>query len=83
MLDIFLSSKELKSVMRTCGMNPTDKEIQRLMAAADSDGSGVIEFNEFLDMMEDYNQVTEDDILNSFKMFDRNEDGQISKSELK
>ncbi len=69
--------------MRTCGMNPTDKEIQRLMAAADSDGSGVIEFNEFLDMMEDYNQVTEDDILNSFKMFDRNEDGQISKSELK
>ena len=69
--------------MKSVGYQPTESEIQRLIKKADTDGSGVIEFEEFVDMMGDYEVIGEDEIITAFKMFDRNGDGVISKSELK
>ena len=45
--------------------------------------TGVIEFEEFVEMMGDYEVIGEEEIISAFKMFDRNGDGVISKSELK
>ena len=42
---------ELDSVMRYMGQNPTKKELQELMKKMDKDQSGVLEFNEFLELM--------------------------------
>ena len=69
--------------MKSVGYQPTDSEVQKLIDTADSDKSGVIEFEEFVDMMGDYEVIGEEEIVSAFKMFDRNGDGVISKSELK
>ena len=37
--------------MRALGFEPKKEEIRKMIADADKDGSGVIDFTEFLDMM--------------------------------
>ena len=87
MLTLFLpfpsSANELGTVMKSVGYQPTEAEVSRLIKKADTDGSGVIEFEEFVEMMGDYEVIGEEEIISAFKMFDRNGDGVISKSELK
>ena len=46
-----ISIKELGTVMRTLGENPTEDELQDLINKFDEDGNGTIEFTEFLCMM--------------------------------
>ena len=46
-----LDAKELKVAMRALGFEPKKEEIRKMIADADRDGSGVIDFPEFLDMM--------------------------------
>lgn len=77
------SANELGTVMKSVGYQPTEEEVSKLIKKADSDGSGVIEFEEFVEMMGDYEVIGEEDIISAFKMFDRNGDGVISRSELK
>lgn len=77
------SANELGTVMKSVGYQPTEADVAKLIKKADSDGSGVIEFEEFVEMMGDYEVIGEEDIISAFKMFDRNGDGVISRSELK
>ena len=37
--------------MRTLGQNPTESEVQDMINEVDEDGSGSIDFEEFLEMM--------------------------------
>jgi Ca2+-binding EF-hand superfamily protein len=37
--------------MRALGFEPKKDEIKKMIAEVDKDGSGVIEFNEFLELM--------------------------------
>ena len=46
-----ISIKELGTVMRTLGENPTEDELQDLINKFDEDGNGTMEFTEFLCMM--------------------------------
>ncbi|XP_059086458.1 calmodulin-beta-like [Tigriopus californicus] len=78
-----ISSQELCYVMRSLGMNPSDQDLTRLMKAVDLDGSGEIEFQEFLDLMSEHNDVSEEDIQDAFKLFDKDGSGTINKSEIK
>ena len=45
-----IDAKELGVVLRNLGRNPTDEELDAYIKDADKDGSGVIEFKEFLPM---------------------------------
>jgi calmodulin len=38
-------------VLRTLGQNPTETEVQDMINEVDEDGSGSIDFEEFLEMM--------------------------------
>lgn len=46
-----IDAKELKVAMRALGFEPKKEEIKKMIADVDKDGSGTIDFNEFLDMM--------------------------------
>ena len=63
-----ISSSELGSVMRSLGMEPTERDLQRLMRAVDTDGSGVIEFQEFLDLMSETNEVWQSPFYEDFDL---------------
>lgn len=47
-----IDEKELRSAMRALGFNPTKDEVADLIYMVDDDGSGTIEFDEFLNLMQ-------------------------------
>jgi calmodulin len=75
----FVLFQELATVMRSLGQNPTEAELQDMMNEVDIDGSGSIEFNEFLTMMSKKIKENEssNDIREAFRVFDRDGDGYI------
>ncbi|XP_010568033.1 PREDICTED: troponin C, skeletal muscle [Haliaeetus leucocephalus] len=82
-----ISTKELGTVMRMLGQNPTKEELDAIIEEVDEDGSGTIDFEEFLVMMvrqmkEDAKGKSEEELANCFRVFDRNADGFIDIEEL-
>jgi len=80
-----ISTKELLSVMRSMGQNPTEDELLALVMEVDINGDGTIDFEEFLGMMKQKaNEADqESDLREAFKIFDRDKDGFIDLKELK
>ncbi|XP_043936338.1 troponin C, slow skeletal and cardiac muscles-like [Protopterus annectens] len=83
-----ISTKELGKVMRMLGQNPTPEELQEMIDEVDEDGSGTVDFDEFLVMMvrcmkEDNKGKSEEELAELFRMFDKNGDGYIDLEELK
>lgn len=46
-----IDAKELKVAMRALGFEPKKEEIKKMISDIDKDGSGTIDFQEFLDLM--------------------------------
>ena len=46
-----ITTRELGAVMRSLGQNPTETELQDMINEVDTDGSGTIDFPEFLNLM--------------------------------
>uniref|UniRef100_A0AAY5KZ38 Troponin C, skeletal muscle n=1 Tax=Esox lucius TaxID=8010 RepID=A0AAY5KZ38_ESOLU len=74
-----ISTKEL-------GQNPTREELDEIIEEVDEDGSGTIDFEEFLVMMvrllkEDQAGKSEEELAECFRVFDKNADGYIDREE--
>ncbi len=80
-----ITRKELDTVMKSLGQNPTENELNYLINEVDTDGNGTIDFQEFLNMMLDKIKVADHDeeLKEAFKVFDKNNDGFISAIDLK
>jgi len=80
-----ITSKELGTVMRSLGQNPTEAELQDMISEVDADRNGTIDFPEFLTMMARKMQDTdtEEEIREAFKVFDKDGNGFISAAELR
>ena len=80
-----ISVKELGTVIRSLNINVTDEELKDLVGDVDTNQNGLIEFNEFLELMAKGNSETnsEEALRLAFKVFDVNGDGKISFAELK
>ncbi|KAK3089991.1 hypothetical protein FSP39_008270 [Pinctada imbricata] len=82
-----ITTKELGTVMRSLGQQPTEQDLQDMINEVDEDGSGTIEFSEFLDMMRKKGGENKDDedeeLKGAFKVFDKDGNGKISASELR
>ena len=72
-------------MMRSLGQNPTDAEVQDMINEVDVDGSGSMEFPEFCVMMvkKMAESDTENEVREAYRVFDKDRDGFISRSELK
>ena len=73
-----MTIQELSTVMRSLGLQASQDELQEMMTEADEDGSGSIEFEEFLSMMKrkmKENESSMDDVKAAFKVFDQDGDG--------
>jgi len=64
-----ITTKELGTVMRSLGQNPTEAELQDMINEVDADGNGTIDFPEFLTLMARKMKDTdsEEEILEAFK----------------
>ena len=71
--------------MRSMGQNPTEDELLALVMEVDINGDGTIDFDEFVGMMKkkanDVDQ--ESDLMDAFKIFDKDRDGFIAMKELR
>eukprot|EP01083_Nonionella_stella_P242036 844632_1 len=78
-----ISADELGIVVRTIGMNPTELEVQDMMKELDKNKDGVIEFDEFLDMMSQMDDPDPNEIRKMFRKFDTDGSGGLSLQELR
>merc|ERR1719261_2228861 len=71
--------------MRSLGKNPTQEELAGMISEVDADGSGEIEFPEFLRLMASKLQDTDsiEEMREAFLVFDRDKSGSVTASELK
>lgn len=80
-----ITTKELATVIRSLGQNPTEAEIQDMINEVDTDGNGTIDFREFLDLMahkmKDFD--SDEELREAFKVFDKDQNGYISAAELR
>ncbi|CAI5729874.1 unnamed protein product [Peronospora destructor] len=77
--------KELKVAMRALGLEPEKEEITKLIAEIQRDGRNAIEFTEFVDLLTPkLNEMdSRKEVLKAFHLFDDDETGKISFSNLK
>ena len=80
-----ITTKELGTVMRNLGQNPSEEELKQLIREVDLNGDGTIDFKEFLCLMvkkmddSDIDQELQD----AFKFFDGDKDGYLTSLELR
>ena len=59
-LDGKITTRELGSVLRSLGQNPTDNELQSIVNQVDFNQNGMIEFDEFVLLMMNHQTTTPD-----------------------
>jgi len=81
--DGLLTIPEMKEGLNKCGLKEIPADLQQIMEDVDSDGSGVIDYTEFLAATLDKKVYMAEDVCwQAFRIFDRNGDGKIDKNEI-
>ena len=83
--DGLITTKELGTVMRSLGQNLSEDELKEMIEEVDTDKSGNIDFQEFLGLMawKMKESGIEEELIEAFKVFDRDGNGMISAHELR
>merc|ERR1712029_807690 len=79
-----VDSNGVKAIMRKVGQNPSDAEVADMINQVDKDGTGSLDFPEFLMMMclKADAENAEDEIREAFQVFDGDGNGFINRQEL-
>merc|ERR1712203_1308590 len=81
-----ITTKELGTVMRSLGQNPTEAELQDMINEVDADGNGTIDFPEFCTLMAHImtnlgEKLTDEEVDEMLREADIDGDGQINYEE--
>jgi len=78
-----LTCEEMKNGITKAGIKDLPSDLEQILKDVDSDGSGIIDYTEFLAATMDRRQYMKEDVCwTAFRAFDKNNDGNISKEEL-
>lgn len=82
--DGFITKEALGEVLQSLNITPSDEELTNMIAETDLHGQGSISFEDFIQMMEKRSKEAdlEEQIINAFRVFDKNGTGLISAFEL-
>jgi len=80
-----ISKDELSKVMKQLGRSTDDDSLKAMIRDADLNGNGVIELDEFIEMMTKQTRTlsSDDSIRQAFRVFDKNGDSFISRDEIR
>lgn len=80
-----ITAKELANVMKSLNQDPSEQELHDMIAEVDIDGNGHIDFEEFVNLMNRRSKETdtEEEVINAFRVFDKDGNGLISSTELR
>jgi calcium-dependent protein kinase len=82
--DGLITYSELKEGLARCGLAEVPSDLKEIMEGIDADGSGVIDYTEFLAATIQRRQYIQEDVCwTAFRVFDMNGDGKITPQELK
>ena len=79
-----LHDEKIGEIMRKLGKNPTEAQLIQLIENVSKSGSDKIGFDDFVDLMEQKNKEndSEIEIINTFQIFNTENNGLISNQEL-
>jgi len=80
-----ISTKTLGPLLRYCGENPSEAEVQDMAILVDKNATGDVRFPNFLGLMSQKysDNNAEDEIREAFKVFDNDGNGFINRQELR
>jgi len=80
-----ISTEELGTVMRMLGHDLKEDELEECINIVDADGSGSVDFEEFLDLMKSKTKESQDEaeVKEAFRILDREDKGEINTSVIK
>ena len=78
-----ISCDELGPILLSLGYSPANHEIKRILEEYDVDKSGDLDFEEYVNLLSAWVEEDELQLLEAFKVFDRNGDGYVTCSELR
>lgn len=78
----------VSTILRTLGQSFEEKELQALIKEIDADGSGEVEFDEFLTLtakflVEEDTEAMQEELREAFRMYDKEGNGYIPTSALR
>ncbi|KAG2545968.1 calmodulin-like protein 4 isoform X1 [Panicum virgatum] len=80
-----ITMEELATVTRSLGLDPSDQELSDMMSEVDTDGNGIIDFQEFQSLiarkMKDGDG--DEELKEAFEVLDKDQNGFISPNELR
>ncbi|CAK0911910.1 unnamed protein product, partial [Prorocentrum cordatum] len=84
MEDGLVSTKEARIMVGRLGEDPNDGDWLKMLNEIDQHTRGVLDFQHFVKLMSffDRNMVTEDELVNAFKIFDKDRSGSIDAIEM-
>jgi len=81
--DGLLSAAEMKEGLAKSGLKDIPQDLQEILEDVDSDGSGVIDYTEFLAATLSKHMYQKEEVCwQAFRIFDKNQDGKITQEEL-